>query len=101
MGKFRLVYNKDRVAEAKKTLMALRLHKKLNRIPFVYTAIGAQVLYTPEERVMDPEKELENQIANMNFILHKSPDTDFIPCFSTMHFGQGLIPSMFGAKRMW
>ena len=100
MGKHKIVFDKDRVEEAKQIRLALREGLPMGRVPFEFLPEMPPYKYTMGERVKDMEKELEYQVDFMNFRFREFPDSDYIPYFTTVHLGQGMIPSMFGAKQV-
>ena len=100
MSKYTIKYSKDRVAEAKEIRLALREGRPTWRIPYEFMPELPNYKYTFGERVRDIGKELEYQVDYMNSRFNDFGDCDALPLFTTTHLGQGLIPSMFGAKQV-
>lgn len=94
-------YSKDRVAEAYEAFKIAFAHKEGKRIPFIFTVNGYQPArdknYT--ELALNHEDSLSSQIESLNYQFKMFPDCDRIPVVGTHDTGQGVIPSMFGAKQ--
>ena len=103
MGKYELQLDHDRLAEARVRLSAWYAGEPVDQLPFVYgvpAPEGKLPGYNSREVVLEPDKAVEQQIANMNWQTESFPDSDWLPMFQNTHLGQGLIPSMFGAKQL-
>jgi len=100
--KYQINYSKEGLTEAKERLRLAFEHRVSNRVPFIFTVEG----YPQPENVgfkdlaIDHKKALEYQVEVCNFQFKSFPDCDRIPYFDMGDTGQGVIPSMFGAKQL-
>lgn len=97
MSKYNIVYDKDRIAEAKERRIAWREGRKSDRIPLLFTVSNPPNLYNYIERINDNDKAIEHFVANTQYQLDNFPEGDILPYYDLVYLGEGLIPSMFGA----
>lgn len=99
MGRFDYDIDKDRIEEAKERRARLRSHQKNDRIPFTFGVGGIPGKYTWGEKVRDTDKAIEDYLYGLTMQTKAFPDCDRIPFMPMDFLGEGLIPSMFGAKQ--
>ena len=100
MSKYQVRIDRDRIAEARTVMTDFYTGKPVERMPYRYHC-GAPDCppYTMEDIIRDPDKAVERAIAMINAQTDSYPDTDFLPFLDVSHLGEGLVPSMFGAKQ--
>lgn len=107
MGKYDIKICKDRIAEAQQRLLALYEGRETDQIPFSFS-VEAECCeawmpgnnYNFETLIRDPDKAIEGQILSINWQTDHFPDSDLLPMFKTFYLGEGIVPSMFGAKQL-
>lgn len=99
MGKYDLKIPQDRIDEAIARRKAWLAGEPLDRLPFEFAVTGAPKTYTQGEQAADPDKAVEAAITVMRHQFEQFPDNDYIPFFRLPFLGEGVIPSMFGAKQ--
>ncbi|MEI6131506.1 MAG: uroporphyrinogen decarboxylase family protein [Bacillota bacterium] len=96
----------ERLAIATERRIAFR--EDINKpFPFIFqcdeTDWGAWIPGCPynfKEMIEDPFKAAEGQIISFNNQHSKIPSSDWLPVFRTHFYGEGYVPSMFGASQV-
>ena len=96
----KLSYDKDRVAEARDLRTRWYKGEKISRTPYVFTIDGHEPLHLPREMCLDGKKAAECFIDSIQYQFDTFPDCDFLPAMRYDYLGQGLLPSMYGAKQV-
>lgn len=97
----------DRIQEAKERRLRQYQGKKIDKIPFIF-GVSAPVCnawisanpYSFSEMINDPKKAVEAHILSFNWQSENYPDSDWLPMFNTFIYGEGFVPSLFGAKQL-
>ena len=103
----KITFSMDRVAESKERKKNLYLNGKADRTPISFIPAGFVSTSEHKDEVGNfitklehPEYVIEDVILGANYNLSAFPDSDWIPMFGTYHFGEGIVPSMFGAEQL-
>ena len=92
MDKYKVVFNTDRVEEAKQIRTALRQGRSTRRVPFEFAPEIPEIKYSMGERVRDIDKELECQVAYMNYRFREFPGYRLYPVIYNVSPGAGTDP---------
>jgi len=100
--------NFTRISEAKDRVAKYYKGEKTDKIPFTFTPTHPTAGkcwmqgcdYDFEQMIKDKQCFLEGNIASMVWQSEQFPDCDYLPVFKTHIFGEGFIPSMFGAEQL-
>lgn len=102
----KLTYSKDRVAEAREIRTKWYRGEKVERNPFQFIVradvwrVGNANPYSFREVNEDPWKAVHGQMLSMQHCFDTFPDCDYLPVFTLDHLGEGVLPSMYGARQM-
>ncbi len=99
MTRFSVTPYADRIQEAKERIFRWTHDKPVDRPPFLFTAAGYVPPFSKGEQAADVDKAVEAAIGAIRYQLEQFPYTDYIPFFPLPFLGEGIIPSMFGAKQ--
>jgi hypothetical protein len=89
----------DRINEAKERIYNWTHALPVDRPPFLFTVSGFESPFTSGEQAADMDNAVTAAIESIRFQLRNFPDTDYVPFFPLPFLGEGVIPSMFGAKQ--
>lgn len=96
-----------RIGEAQERIAKYYNGEKTDRIPFAFTVQSnvnncwmAGCPYDFDKMLADKETFLEGNLAAIAWQHESFPDCDAVPVFKTHIFGEGFIPSMFGARQL-
>ena len=96
----KLIYSKDRLAEARELRKRWYTGEDIPRTPFVFTVNGHVAPYSHIEMCQDGKKATEVFIASFQHQFDTFPDCDFLPVMHYGHLGQAILASMYGAKQL-
>jgi len=101
LNRYKVYYSKDRVAEAKDRINAAFEFRETDRVPFIYNIYHPEYgkVFYREGMAEDMEKTLQIRTDVLNYQFKAFPDCDRIPVFNQYEMGEGIIPTMFGAKQ--
>ena len=96
----KLVYSRDRVAEAKDIRKRWYYGEKTGRAPFVFTVNeGKPNPYNYLQMCNDVDIAAESVLNALQHQLGSFPDCDYIPIIDVFYLGQGILAAMYGAEQ--
>ena len=102
----KLNYDKERLAQARDLRLRWYNGEKVDCVPFDFNVTSDEsktwintVAFNYREMIGDSAKVVEFFMRSMQRHLSAFPDCDFLPCFNTYYFGEGILASMYGAEQ--
>ena len=103
----KLVFDKDRVAEARDIRTRWYKGEKIDRTPFTFSVTPTVSNgwipgnpYSFKEMCEDSSKAVEGWVASIQHQFDTFPDCDFLPVMLPYYLGEGILAAMYGSEQV-